>query len=115
METIHHEGDNVEELYRIVGGVPGIIALGVAGSAIFWRYKFPQIGIAYLERELEHHRKEIEAADNDRRHLREDIKSLKNDLTDLENRYMEALEEKEAQAQELRHLRRQLRQPPPET
>jgi hypothetical protein len=94
-----------------VGGLPGIIALATAGTVLFWRTKFPQIGAEYLERELTRYRAEIAIADQDRVKLRQGVNELKNDIMDLENRYMLALEEKEVMAQELRHLRRSLRPP----
>ena len=100
----------MEELWKVVGGLPGIIGVLVGGAAVFWRTKFPQIGLDYLQRELELHRREIAAADNERRQLREELKKVRDDLIDLERRYMEALQEKEVIAHDLRQSRRMLRQ-----
>lgn len=104
------EEENVEELWKLVGGLPGITALAVAAGALFWRVKFPQIGIDYLKAELDRNRSEIMIADQDRTRLRLALKDVQQDLTDLKQSYMETLQEKERMAHELRQCRRQLKE-----
>ena len=100
----------MEEIWKLVGGLPGLLALGVAAGAVFWRTKFPQIGIDYLSRELETHRKEIAVADEDRKRMRDALREIREDYLDLERRYMEVLQEKEVIAHDLRQARRQMRE-----
>lgn len=81
----------------------------VAATAVFWRFKFPQIGIEYLRVELQRNREEIAAADLDRRKLREELHELRVDLVELNERYMDVLQEREILAHDLRLAQRQLR------
>lgn len=105
------EEDNVsEEVWKLVGGLPGVVGLLVTGAALFWRVKFPQIGIEYLKAELDRNRAEIMIADQDRTRLRLALKEVQQDLADLKQSYMETLQEKERMAHELRQCRRQLKE-----
>lgn len=103
-----------EDLWNFLGGLPGVVAIATAAAVLFYRTKFPQIGVDYFKAELDRNRAEIAIADQDRSKLRVALKEIKDDLSDLEARYMMVLEEKEVLAQELRQLRRMLRSRTPE-
>lgn len=97
------------ELYKAIGGLPGLVALLLAGGLLFWRVKIPQIGLEYLQRELEINRNEIAEADKDRIELRTQVHGLRNRLVDLERDYMHCLADREKCRRHIRHLERQVR------
>jgi septal ring factor EnvC (AmiA/AmiB activator) len=100
----------VEEIYKALGGVPGVAALLVAAAALFWRIKVPAIGNDYLTRELEHYRGEVEAADRERQALRTEIKAIRGELRQLEDRYLQALADKEMISRDKRRCERLLKE-----
>lgn len=101
---------DADEIWKLVGGLPGLVGLLAAATAIFWRTRFPQIGIDYLKAELDRNREEITIADGDRRKLRDDLKGVRDAMADLERRYLESLQEKEVIAHELRQVKRLLKE-----
>jgi len=99
----------LEAIFKAVGGWPGVLACAATAVAIFWRVKFPQIGIDYLTRELEIHRKEIAESDKDRVTLRQVVRDVKEELSELEKRYLHVLSDREHCRRHIRQLERQLR------
>lgn len=93
----------------MVGGLPGLVALLVAGAAVFWRIKVPQIGIEYLQKELEINRKEHAEADKDRAALRAEVASFQLRLAELDREYLHCLADREKCRRHIRDLKRQVR------
>lgn len=100
----------MEELFRALGGLPGLFGLLVGAVGLFWRFKVPSIGIEYLQRELERNRGELVLSDKDRAALRQEIKEAKADLGALERDYMSCLTDREKCRRHIRMLERQLQQ-----
>lgn len=92
-----------------MGGLPGLVGLLVGAAAVYWRIKVPQLGIDYLQRELEVHRKEIAEADRDRVALREEVRATRDEMLEVRADYLYALADREKCRRHVRHLERQLR------
>jgi cell division protein FtsB len=89
----------VDDLLKMAGGPQGLFAIMVALGALFWRIKIPQIGVDYLQRELEFKRNELEEGDKDRAALRDEVK----------RDYMGCLSDREKCRRHIRALEHQLR------
>lgn len=100
----------MDELFEAIGGLQGLIALLLAGVAILWRIKVPQMGVDLLQRELEVHRKEFLQADQDRVALRVEIAQTRNRLAELDREYLDCLADREKCRRQIRRLERQLRE-----
>lgn len=99
----------MEELYKAIGGFPGLCALLVALVAIGWRIKVPQIGVDYLVKELEVERKERTEADKDRAALRAEVQGFRVKLAELDREFLHCLADRERLRRHVRDLERQLR------
>jgi septal ring factor EnvC (AmiA/AmiB activator) len=99
----------VDDLLKMAGGPQGLFAIMVALGALFWRIKIPQIGVDYLQRELEFKRNELEEGDKDRAALRDEVKRIKVQAVDFERDYMGCLSDREKCRRHIRALEHQLR------
>lgn len=100
--------ERLEELFKAVGGVPGLMAILMALVAIGWRIKVPQIGVDYLERELQRWREEFSQADKDRSALRSQIQGLRVKIAELDRDYLDCLADREKCRRHIRDLTRQV-------
>lgn len=103
------QDDFVESLLKLAGGPQGLFAIMVALGALFWRIKIPQIGVDYLQKELEFKRGEVEEGDKDRAALRDEVKRIKREAADFERDYMGCLADREKCRRHIRVLERQIR------
>lgn len=99
----------MEELFKALGGLPGIFGLLVGCAGLFWRFKVPAIGLEYIQRELERHRGELIQSDKDRAALRDEVKSIRSELAGLEKNHMDCLTDREKCRRHIRQLERQVR------
>lgn len=99
----------MEELFKALGGLPGIFGLLVGAAGLFWRFKVPAIGVEYIQRELERYRGELVLSDKDRVSLRDEVKAIRAELVQLERNYMACLTDREKCRRHIRQLERQVR------
>lgn len=99
----------MDELLGILGGPSGVFALLLAAGLLFWRIKIPQLGIDYLQRELEINRKEIAEADKERVELRGEIKEMRHRLKELDTDFLHCLADREKCRRHVRQLEQQIR------
>lgn len=99
----------MDALLKLAGGPQGLFAIMVALGVLFWRVKIPQIGIDYLQRELEYKRGEVEESDKDRAALRDEVKRIKVEAADFERDYMGCLTDREKCRRHIRALEHQVR------
>jgi septal ring factor EnvC (AmiA/AmiB activator) len=97
------------ELYKALGGLPGILGFVTGAVGLFYRFKVPGIAVDYLQRELERYRSELTVSDADRRSLRAEVKEAKAQNTRLEDDFTGCLKDRERCRHHIRQLERQLR------
>lgn len=99
----------MDELLKLVGGPVGVFSIMVALGALFWRIKIPQIGVDYLQKELEFKRNELEEGDKDRAALRDEVRRMKREASNFERDYMDCLSDREKCRRHIRSLTHQVR------